>query len=136
MVCRVCALKPLALDTEDDAAAFVTHAKMAECAIAIACGLELDDALDWEMDDWSYGIEDFFRAKGDFRPIIEHVLNRIRLTLDHVRASEDALILEALTELLTFVEREIDALRDAPPDVVVERLERPRAELDRRCELH
>jgi hypothetical protein len=43
--------------TEDDAALFVAHAKIAECAIVVSCGLDLQAAVDWRVDgEWDYAL--------------------------------------------------------------------------------
>jgi hypothetical protein len=69
MVCRDCAQLPraklverlsIAESAEDDAALFVAHAKMAECAIALSCGLDLE-AVEWRVDgEWDYGLRGRF----------------------------------------------------------------------------
>ena len=42
---------------ESDPALFVTHAKMAECAIALSCGLDPGVVVEWGTDDaWDYGL--------------------------------------------------------------------------------
>jgi hypothetical protein len=67
MICRECAELPraelvekLAIieGAEDDQALFVSHAKMAECAIAISCALDPQTAVNWRVgDEWNYGLE-------------------------------------------------------------------------------
>lgn len=36
---------------------FVAHAKIVECAIALECGLDPGEFVDWEIAEWNYGLE-------------------------------------------------------------------------------
>jgi hypothetical protein len=66
MVCADCGALPhdelvekldVVEGVESDPALFVTHAKMAECAIALSCGLDPGVVVEWRTDDaWDYGL--------------------------------------------------------------------------------
>jgi hypothetical protein len=66
MICANCGMLPrdelveklnVVEGAESDPALFVTHAKMAECAIARFCGLDPNIAIDWSVDgEWDFGL--------------------------------------------------------------------------------
>jgi hypothetical protein len=66
MVCADCGALPrdelvekldVVEGVESDPALFVTHAKMAECAIALSCGLDPGVVVEWRTNEaWDYGL--------------------------------------------------------------------------------
>lgn len=62
LICRACRALPHAglglIEPPETDQMFVAHAKVVECTIALACGLDPDEAVDWQVDErWNYGLE-------------------------------------------------------------------------------